>query len=289
MDSMPVDATAFAALADPTRRRIVELLARRPYAVGEIATVLGIRQPQATKHLQTLTRAGLVTMHPLAQRRIYALNAKPLLELRRWLDGIGEAGAGPPDVLEQYQQAIEYEAAEAALDPRWAQGRTLTIERAVAADPELVWAFWTSPERLRAWWGPDYFTVSGCELDLRPGGAIGIEIREGDGTRYRSAGTFEEIARPHRLGFTLGALDANGDVALRARYTVRLREAPSGTDLSLHAEITDAVAEAASLVAGMRLGWEQSLTKLVRAIERARRVPQPETDRPTRDRGAHRG
>jgi dihydrofolate reductase len=49
------------------------------------------------------------------------------------------------DVLEQYQQAIEYEAAEVALDPRWAQGRTLTIERAVAADPELVWAFWTSP------------------------------------------------------------------------------------------------------------------------------------------------
>src|SRR5262245_62061356 len=243
MDSMPGDdaafVTAFAALADPTRRRIVELLARRPYAVGEIATVLSIRQPQVTKHLQTLTRAGLVTMHPLAQRRIYALNAKPLLELRRWLDGVAEAGAAPLDVLERYQQAIEFEAAEAAMDPHWAQGRTLTIEQAVPADPERVWRFWTAPERVRAWWGPDYFTVSGCDLDARPGGAISIEIQEGDGTRYCAAGTFDEIERPHRLGFTLGALDASGDVTLRARYTVRLREAPGGTDLSLHAEITD--------------------------------------------------
>ena len=65
-------------------------------------------------------------------------------------------------------------------------------------------------------------------------------------------------------------LDATGDVPLRARYTVHLRGARNGTRLALHGEITDAEVEAAGFVAGMRLGWEQSLAKLARAVERAR-------------------
>jgi DNA-binding transcriptional ArsR family regulator len=61
-----------AALAEPNRLRIVELLADAPRPVGEVATALGLRQPQATKHLQTLERAGLVTMQPLGRRRASA-------------------------------------------------------------------------------------------------------------------------------------------------------------------------------------------------------------------------
>lgn len=265
-----MDSATFAALADPTRLRIVELLGARPYAVGEIAKALGIRQPQATKHLQILNRAGLVTIHPLAQRRIYALDRKSLHELQAWLDGMGDGGAAAADALEQYQQAIEFEAAQAATDPHWARGREMTLRQDVAADPALVWAFWTSPERLRTWWAPDYFTVSGCDLDLRPGGVIEIELQEGDGTRHRATGTFERIARPHRLSFTLGPLDPNGDVLLRAHYTVRLRSTPGGTALFLHSRIIDSAAEASALVAGMRPGWQQALAKLARAVERAR-------------------
>jgi uncharacterized protein YndB with AHSA1/START domain/dihydrofolate reductase/DNA-binding transcriptional ArsR family regulator len=267
-----MDSATFAALSDPTRLRIVELLARRPHAVGEIAMLLGIRQPQATKHLQTLSRAGLVTTHPLAQRRIYALSRKPLGELRRWLDGIGDADevdAGALDVLERYRRAIEFETAEAAADPDWARGRTLTLEQAVPAPPDLVWEFWTDPDRLREWWGPDDFTVSACELDVRPGGTIAIEIQEGDGTRFRSAGRFDTVSRPHRLAFTLGVLDADGNVPLRAWYDVRLHGVRDGTRLVLDGEIVNATVGAATLVAGMRLGWQQSLAKLARAVGKA--------------------
>jgi uncharacterized protein YndB with AHSA1/START domain/DNA-binding transcriptional ArsR family regulator len=267
-----VDNLIFAALSDPTRLRLVELLAGRPYTVGELAKVLGIRQPQATKHLQTLSRAGLVTVHPLAQRRIYALDRKPLLEVRRWLEGIDEGDdAAALDVLERYQQAIELERAAAEADPDWARGRTVALEQAVAAEPERVWAFWTSADRLRRWFGPDFFTVSRCELDVRPGGAIAIELQEGDGARYQTAGAFERISRPHQLGFTLASLDAAGNPLLRTRIAVSLRASGAGTHLSLRVEVLDAPAAAAAQVAGLRLGWGQSPAKLARAAERARR------------------
>lgn len=77
----------FAALAEPNRLRVVELLRRGPRAVGEISERLDLRQPQVSKHLKVLSDAGLVAMRTDAQRRIYRLRAEPLRELDRWLDG----------------------------------------------------------------------------------------------------------------------------------------------------------------------------------------------------------
>ena len=57
------------ALAEPNRLQMVELLREGPFAVGEIADRLGLRQPQVSKHLRVLGDAGLVAMHPLANRR----------------------------------------------------------------------------------------------------------------------------------------------------------------------------------------------------------------------------
>ena len=76
-----MNATLLAALAEPNRLRIVGLLGAAPRSVGEIAAALRLRQPQVTKHLQTLERAGVVTVHPLGRRRIYALRRETLREL----------------------------------------------------------------------------------------------------------------------------------------------------------------------------------------------------------------
>ena len=74
------------ALAEPNRRQIVELLRRKPLAVGEIVERLRLRQPQVSKHLRVLSEAGLVEVHPLAQQRIYSLRAQPLKDLDSWLE-----------------------------------------------------------------------------------------------------------------------------------------------------------------------------------------------------------
>ena len=76
---------AFAALADPTRRRIIELLAEREYPAGELARRFDMTQPAVSQHLQALHRAGLVRVRREAQRRIYTLDPRGLAEIDGWL------------------------------------------------------------------------------------------------------------------------------------------------------------------------------------------------------------
>jgi DNA-binding transcriptional ArsR family regulator len=81
-----VHATTFAALADPSRLRIFELLRDGPLPVGEIGDALQLRQPQVSKHLRVLKDAGLVDVEARAQQRLYALQAAPLRDLHAWLE-----------------------------------------------------------------------------------------------------------------------------------------------------------------------------------------------------------
>jgi len=75
----------FAALADPNRFRIVELLRSGPRAVNDIGDRLHLNQPQVSKHLRVLKEAGLVDVQPLAQQRLYELRPQPLRKMDGWL------------------------------------------------------------------------------------------------------------------------------------------------------------------------------------------------------------
>lgn len=84
----PVDRT-LAALADPHRRRVVELLSERPYRAGDLAEALALPAPAMSRHLRALREAGLVEeSHPAfdARVRIYALRAAPMSELKAWME-----------------------------------------------------------------------------------------------------------------------------------------------------------------------------------------------------------
>jgi DNA-binding transcriptional ArsR family regulator len=76
----------FAALAEPNRFRIVELLRAGPCAVNDMVDRLQLNQPQVSKHLRVLKEAGLVDVQPRAQQRLYELRPQPLRELHAWLE-----------------------------------------------------------------------------------------------------------------------------------------------------------------------------------------------------------
>ena len=76
---------AFAALGDPTRRRIIELLAERELAAGEIARRFDMTAPAVSQHLKILRNAALIRVRNDAQRRIYALEPSGLADLDAWL------------------------------------------------------------------------------------------------------------------------------------------------------------------------------------------------------------
>src|SRR5260370_25432538 len=77
--------TLWAALMEPNRLHIVELLRDGPLTVGEIAERLGLQQPQVSKHLKVLSETDIVEVQPQANRRIYKLRREPFQELDAWL------------------------------------------------------------------------------------------------------------------------------------------------------------------------------------------------------------
>jgi uncharacterized protein YndB with AHSA1/START domain/DNA-binding transcriptional ArsR family regulator len=265
-DTSDVDPAAFSALGEPNRLRIAELLASSPRSVGEIAAQLGLRQPQATKHLQALQRAGLVTVHPLGQRRIYALNREFFGELGQWSERFASPHSSET-VLVQYAQAIEAERALAQDDPEWATGRGLQFSRELSASAPIVWAYWTSPDLVSKWWSPEHFEVVDCHLEPVVGGRFEIVMGEGDGTRHASTGTFLEVAPPRHLRYELGPLAADGTRLLTAVHDLQLQGHRNRTRLTLTIRITAAAPAAAPALAGMQFGWEQLLNKLARTIE----------------------
>jgi DNA-binding transcriptional ArsR family regulator len=75
-----------AAIGEPNRFRIFELLREGPQPVNEIGDRLGLRQSQVSQHLKVLKDIGLVDVEPHAQQRVYCLRAQPLKQIHAWLD-----------------------------------------------------------------------------------------------------------------------------------------------------------------------------------------------------------
>ena len=91
----------FIALADPTRRNLVEMLADGERSFGELADKFAMSRPAVSQHLKVLRDAGIVVSRPDAQRRIYRLNDGGLEEIDAWLDKVRTYWAPRLDRLEQ--------------------------------------------------------------------------------------------------------------------------------------------------------------------------------------------
>ncbi len=98
--------STFDALADPTRRQILDLLRERPRMVGELVEQLGVSQPGVSKHLRVLREAGLVVVRKDAQRRWYELQTEPLQELDAWLDSYRHLWEARLDRLDDYLREL---------------------------------------------------------------------------------------------------------------------------------------------------------------------------------------
>jgi DNA-binding transcriptional ArsR family regulator len=94
--------TTFEVVAEPTRRRILDLLRERSRPVGELVELFGLSQPLVSKHLRVLRDAGLVRVRQDAQRRWYELRPEPLAELDAWLAPYRRLWAGSLDALERH-------------------------------------------------------------------------------------------------------------------------------------------------------------------------------------------
>lgn len=262
----------FSALADPTRRKIIEMLASHgQLSATEISDNFSVTPPAISQHLKILRETNVVRVEKRAQQRLYQINPTAMQELEDWARKMTRLWNQRFDALEQVL-AEEKNRAGAGDGERIGemadQDRPeLTITRVFDAPRELVFKAWTDPRILAQWWGPKGFTNPVCELDVRPGGAILIHMRAPDGTVFPNKGVFHEVTPPERLVFSTYAFeDENGNPGLEDFNTVTFTEQGGKTTVTLHSVVVKSSPEFAEALAGMKEGWNEALDRLAEQL-----------------------
>lgn len=149
--------------------------------------------------------------------------------------------------------------------------KEVTLTRIFNAPREMVYQAWTDPEQVAKWWGPHWFSIPFCELDVRPGGAMMIHMQGPDGEIYPDIGEYVDVAEGKRLVFISRAFeDGEGGYHLEAQTTVTFEDQDDGkTRLTLRSVVLKATPEAQGALAGMEQGWSESLEKLAALLGEA--------------------
>jgi uncharacterized protein YndB with AHSA1/START domain len=145
--------------------------------------------------------------------------------------------------------------------------KELTLKRTFDAPRELVFKAWTDPSLLSKWWGPNEFTTPICEVDARKGGKLYVVMHGPKNTDFDidlpTTGIFQEFDPPSRFVFTNEALpDEKGVPQLVTLCTVTFVEVGGKTEMTLHIVVLKSAPVTAGALAGMEMGWSQSLDKL---------------------------
>lgn len=142
--------------------------------------------------------------------------------------------------------------------------RSIVTTRTFDAPRELVFAAWSDPDRIAQWWGPNGFTTTTSEFDMRPGGVWRFVMHGPDGTDYQNRIVFEEVVRPERLVYSHCGDGGAGDVEpVEFRNTVTFEDLGGRTRLTMRAVLPSA--EERDRVArehGAVEGAEQTLARL---------------------------
>jgi uncharacterized protein YndB with AHSA1/START domain/DNA-binding transcriptional ArsR family regulator len=251
-----------ATIGEPTRFRIVMLLADSPRTVGELTAALGALQPQTTKHVQALEAAGVIRVRKLGRRRLASLNRESLGRLAAWFEGLA-AQTDDDRALDDYAAGV------AEAEERAGSGQPVsvdfTLERRVPASRDAVWHAWTDPEVAARWWSPRHFTVVRCAIAPEPGARTELVLSEADGAEYASTGVVQEVETGSLLRFELSPVDAEGRVVLPVEVSLRL-DGEAETALRVIVRASAANPEAAPMLAGLEPAWSQQLDRLEQVL-----------------------
>jgi DNA-binding transcriptional ArsR family regulator/uncharacterized protein YndB with AHSA1/START domain len=254
------DATAplWRALADPTRRGILDLLRERPLITGEIAAQFPISRIAVMRHLEVLSDAGLVVSRARGRQRWHYLNTVPLQKLhRRWA---APASAGFASALLRLQYSVE---AEGRLMEPMRPAIDIALEIEIAGTPAAVFAALTKD--IGGWWGHPFVTVRAASLALDPQlGGLFTERWENGGHVIASVTSWaqdEHLALTGSFHVGVGIGVAAFDLAKSGAGTlVRFSFRAIGV---VDAEVADAMTHGWAELVGTRLkGLVESGTRL---------------------------
>jgi len=245
-------ASLWRALADPTRRRIMDLLRAGPAITGQIAAAFPISRIAVMRHLDVLAEAELITSRKRGRERWHYLNAVPLERLhRRW---VGTVEAGFASGLLDLQAQVE---ADHRMD---ASGRAVDVALDVVIGGSRHVVFESITERIDKWWG----------LPALDGRATGLSLEPGLGGRF-----VEHWGDTGgQLIATMTGLDTDRQVRLTGPFhfglvlgeaIFDLDDAPAGTLVRFSFRAVGAIDPA--IIEGMQSGWTTLVSRLKAFVE----------------------
>jgi DNA-binding transcriptional ArsR family regulator/uncharacterized protein YndB with AHSA1/START domain len=243
------------ALADPSRRRILDLLRQGPRTTGDLATVFAMSRYGVMKHLGVLHTAGLILIRRQGRERWNHLNPVPLRALyHRWLRPFEE---GPAEGLLRLRDLTE--AQNRSKEPTMStttstfQSLDIQLEIAIAASPETVWKALTT--EMAAWWPKDFLIGPAQGLIVEPhvGGRIYEDWGDGDGACW---GTVIVLETGKKIQWA-GDLTAEYGGPARTFTTYTLVPQGEGTLLQFRDTPFGRLGDGAGT--GMEDGWKQLL------------------------------
>lgn len=146
----------------------------------------------------------------------------------------------------------------------------LVVQRVFDAPRDLVFEAWTVPAHVIHWWGPDHFTCVRCEMDVRKGGALRLDIRAPDGTVYTMPGGYTEVDPPRWLGFVGTPHDGQGTKMFEALTEVTFADQGGKTQVTVDTWVFSDTPLAEEHLAGMREGWTENLVHLADLLPKLR-------------------
>jgi len=143
--------------------------------------------------------------------------------------------------------------------------RELVISRVFNAPKELVWKVWTEPEHIRQWWGPNGFTNTIFQMDVKPGGVWDLIMHGPDGTDYKNKSVYKEVVKYEKLVYD----HVSGP---KFQFTVTFKEQGKKTLISIQmlfetAEMRDQTVKTFKADEGLRQNMEKLEVYLEKIVE----------------------
>ncbi len=274
----------FGAIADPTRREILHLIANEPLPIFLVAQHFAVSRTAIDKHIKILSECGLIILKQWGREQYCQARLEKLIEVVRWVEQYRKIWEDKFDNLEEYLRELQTKSefqtkshttmtTQHEMMNQTAK-RDLIITRVFDAPIEMVWNAWTNPEHLMRWWGPKGFTSPVCKIDFRTGGKYLFCMRSPEGQDYYSTGIYRQIVPMERIEYTDSFADAEGNVVPATYYgmsadfpeemrvTITFKALGEKTEMTL----TQTGLPDDELYEMTKAGWNQSFDKLSESL-----------------------
>ena len=259
-------ADAFNAVAEPRRRQILDVLAGGERPVNDLVHLLGLAQPQVSKHLRVLREVGAVDVRNEGRQRVYQLNGQALKPIHDWVKDYEDSWSERFDrldvVLEELKQGRKAMAVTSSGTAKVTlpTDEQILITREFDAPKRLVYKAWTTPELVKRWWNAKRGEVTVAEIDLRVGGAWRYVMIADGGMEVGFHGEYREIVPNERLVSTeLYEGVPDGEPTLN---TLTLTETDGRTTVTILVEAPSREVRDAIIDSGMEAGMQDAMDLL---------------------------